>query len=513
MRFRSAPILFSLLAVAPIGALADSPAVSLSGTVPSDSAEFFLLPFTVPSGVAEIEIDHTSISAQNANILDWGLRDEAGRFRGWGGGNTEPAIIGIDRASRSYLTGPINAGTWNVLVGKAKVVDSQGQYQVQIYLRTSPTLAPQPERRPYKDVAPLTDKAGWYAGDLHVHVSESGDSKASIDEVATIAMQRGLNWVELSDHNTTSQLDYLGAYQDKYPNLLFVPGVEFTTYHGHANGIGATQFVDHTIGFNGVTIDGAAQAFLTQGAVFSPNHPLLNIPSLCIGCGWSYDLPAEQTQSFEIASGGFQEAGFLFDVAVLAQWDAMLDTGAHVAAVGGSDDHRAGIALPEFGSPVGDPTTLVYAENLSAPAIEAGIRAGRTIVKLDGPSDAMVTMTTTDGHLIGDTVHGSTHLNVTVTGGQGDQLVLVKNGEQLDPVDITSDPFEYTAAVAAPSSGTDRWRAEVLVTDPVNGQHPGTVTSHIWVAPATPKHGCASAGGAEWIAILGLFSARMKRRR
>lgn len=510
-------VLLVALALLPALARAESPTVSFSDTVPTDG-EFFWLPFDVPSGTVEIEVRHASLSEQDKNILDWGVRDEQGRFRGWGGGNSEPAIVGVDRASRSYLTGPINPGTWKVLVGKAKIVDTAGRYQVDVFLRTSPTLAAQPERRPYADVAPLKAEARWYAGDLHVHSVQSGDAHATIDEIAVLAQSRGLQWVELSDHNTTAQLDYIGGYQDKYPNLLIMPGVEFTTYHGHANGIGATSFVDHTIGFNGVTIENVADSFLAQGAVFSPNHPLLDLPGLCIGCAWSYNLPPTTTHSFEIATGGWNKAGQIFGPSVIAAWDALLDTGAHIAPVGGSDDHTAGENEGQLGSPIGDPTTLVHAANLSTPAILQAIRDGHTVVKLQGPGDPMATITTDDGHIIGDTVHSPTSLHVTVTGGQGKQLRFVKNGNPMEPTPITGDPFALNQAVGAPDTGADRWRVEVMETDMLNGLHPITVTSHVWIAPALPKKktGCAATGGevASFAALVAmLFRRRQKAAR
>jgi hypothetical protein len=42
------------------------------------------------------------------DVLDFGVEDPQG-FRGWGGGNVEPAVIGVQAASRSYLPGPLPA--------------------------------------------------------------------------------------------------------------------------------------------------------------------------------------------------------------------------------------------------------------------------------------------------------------------------------------------------------------------------------------------------------------------
>ena len=54
--------------------------------------------------------------------------------------------MGVDRASRSYVPGPIAAGTWRVVVGKAKIVSEPAMYQLRVTLRTAAqaTLAAQP---------------------------------------------------------------------------------------------------------------------------------------------------------------------------------------------------------------------------------------------------------------------------------------------------------------------------------------------------------------------------------
>src|SRR5262249_46225337 len=92
--------------------------ITMDGEVPGGEETHFFLPVDVPVGIAEIEVRHDELS--ETNILDWGLDDPNG-FRGWGGGNVEPAIVGIDGASRSYVPGPIPPGQWEVVVGKAKV--------------------------------------------------------------------------------------------------------------------------------------------------------------------------------------------------------------------------------------------------------------------------------------------------------------------------------------------------------------------------------------------------------
>jgi hypothetical protein len=242
-------------------------------------------------------VRHDDLS--EANILDWGL-DDADGFRGWGGGNREPAIVGVDAASRSYVPGPIKAGTWEVVVGKAKIAEQPARYAVEVILREMPTLPAQTERRPYVAPRPLVREAGWYAGDFHVHSRESGDAQPSIEEILEFADGRGLDFVMLSEHNTNSQLSLYAAAQAESARVLLLPGVEFTTYAGHANGIGAREWVDHRIGVRGATIDAAIQSFHDQGALFSINHPLLRLGDACIGCAWDHMVDPQEIDAVEV---------------------------------------------------------------------------------------------------------------------------------------------------------------------------------------------------------------------
>jgi hypothetical protein len=286
---------------------------------------------------------------------------------------------------------------------------------------------------------------------------------------------------------------------------LLVPSIELTTDAGHANAIGATKWVDHRIGQPGVTIQSAADAILAQGAILSINHPVLDIGDLCIGCAWKHDLDPSKIGGVEIGTIGATAGAQLFHDRAIAFWDALLDKGVRVAALGGSDDHRAGTASPPFAAKVGSPTTLVRATELGAQGILDGIRKGATVVKIDGPNDAMVELeasTSPEAEAIGfpgDTLGvRSIVLRAVVTKGVGQTVRFVKNGKPEDEVPVTTDPFVHTAIVTPPNQGKDRWRAEALVNN-----EPRTVTSHIWVCldasgptastPPPADDGCAVA--------------------
>lgn len=452
-------------------AVASAAPMIIEGDVPNDGLDHFFLPFDVPAGTKEILIRHSDEST--SNILDWGVYDQNG-YRGWGGGTSEDVVINEHAASRAYVPGPITPGRWEVIAGKAKIVSSPATYHVEIEFRTEATLAAQ-QREVYVPTAPLKKEKRYYAGDLHAHSLESTDADPTIQQMIMFAKSVGLDFLEFSDHNTITQLDFFNNYQRNEPAFLLLPGIEYTTYAGHANAIGATKWVDHKIGQPGVTIQGAMDSILNQGALFSINHPILDLGTLCIGCAWKHDVDPAKVTAVEIGTGAGTR---IFLNSALEYWEKFTAAGHHVAAVGGSDDHSGGKPSGTLPASIGTPTTLVYAEELSAAAIVDGIRKGRTVVKLDGPTAPMVELTTTDGAVVGDAIAvPSARMRVLVTKGYGTTVRLVKNGVPGDQIDVTNDSFTYEWDEVPPADGKeDRIRAEVLQTG-----RPVTITSNLWV--------------------------------
>lgn len=489
MRFRSSALAFLVFFVS-LGTTHAQTTLTLDGVVPDSAETHFFVPFEVPAGTVEIEVRHDDLS--EANILDWGLEDTAG-FRGWGGGNVEPAIVGIDAASRSYVPGPIPSGTWRVVVGKAKLAELPANYHLEIVLRTGATLAPQPERRAYAAEPALETGYRWYRGDFHVHSRESGDAAPSLDAIASFATVHGLDFVAISDHNTLTALDFVRDVRSRHPGLLFVPNVEFTTYAGHANAIGATTWVDHRIGVEGATIGAAFEALHAQGAFVSINHPSLALGDQCIGCAWDQPIETGAIDGIELQTTGTEIVKLLFLEPNLARWESMADEGHHVTPLGGSDDHRGGEGTGGLDSPIGTPTTFVYAPELSVSGILAGLRAGRTAIGLEGPDSPEVVLGSADLADDTDTIHArSTRLTIDVHGGREHTLVVFRNGEPYgERTYLEADDFHTELRVRAPATGEDRYRVELIGT-----KHPATLTGHVYLtridAPPAPPGGCST---------------------
>lgn len=489
--------------------------LTLDGAVVAEGGDYAIVEFEVPANAVEITVSHQVLSERN--ILDFGVRDPDG-FRGWGGGLTEDAVIGEAESSRGYLPGPLPAGTWQIVIGKAKLVELPAAYELTVTIRDDATLAP----RVRADVAPVVLESGprWYAGDLHVHSSESGDAVATLDEITAIGREVGLDFVVLSDHNTVSQHRLFAAHQMGVGDLLFIRGAEVTTYGGHGNAMGLPVYVDHRVGLDGRDRAQIIADVNAGGGHFVVNHPKLALGDACLGCAWE-DVdatPWDQVAALEILTGPFGLAELIGRPA-RDLWDEILDAGHRVTAVGGSDDHRAGIDIdPLTQSPVGSPTTLVFADELSEAAILEAIAAGRVQVLMSGLTDPRVDLEieSDSGQTgrIGDQIAGDRlTIRARITGGDGAQAQLVIDGEDDEVVPVSGADAEVSWQVTVPPEGA-RYRVHVLV-----GGLLTTVTNHVFVDfEAGPDSGCgcaASPGNSAgaWLLALIALAVFTRRRR
>jgi hypothetical protein len=481
--------------------------------VTADGGDYVVVPFAVPDGTAEIDVTHAAGS--DGEILDFGVWAPEG-FRGWGGGLTDNAIIDVAQSSRGYLPGPITPGTWQVVIGKALLVNGAGHYSIDVTCSDTATLPVLPQA----DFEPvvLNPARRWYKGDFHTHSIQSGDAHATFDQMSALAQMQGLDFINVSDHNTIAQHALLAAYQSGFPNLLFLRGSEITTYGGHGNAVGNVSYVDHRIGLNGRTIQNVVDDVVAQGAIFIVNHPMLDIGTACLGCKWQHvaDTPWSEVSGIEVITGNFQFGILAFVPEVVKLWDSLLDQGFRIAAIGGSDDHTAGMNEGMFGSPIGNPTTQVLADNLSEAAIIDAVKHGRTVVQLRGPTDPFVDMTmkTKDGSdaEIGDEVDGVDTIAITahVTSGDGDTVQLFRNGVMVDQQKVSGDDAMLKFS-RTPSGDLERYRLELR--DVTLGQIT-VITSHIYVKGVVPEGcGCRSSGSTSCTLLaLGLLALRRRKR-
>jgi len=375
-----------LVALAPAAAAQEAaPDRVFTGEITgADHQHYKPVPFDIPKGVERITVT-LSYDKSNKTVVDLGVWDPV-RFRGWSGGTRDRFTIAASDATPGYLAGALPAGRWQVMLGVPNArAGSRAAYRVTVaFDRGARHAASAAIADP-----PINPNPGWYRGDLHMHDAHSDGSCASqtgrrvpcpLFRTVAAAAEAGLDFVAVTDHNTTGHFGGLRELQPWFDKLLLIPGAEITTFGGHANLIGQRGFVDFRVGTPAVPdIRALERAAAASGGILSINHPALPSGEACMGCGWIWPdtdwrgITAIEAVNANTAEGPLAGIGF---------WYARLNEGHKLTGIAGSDNHDPD--APAGKAPIGRPTTVVHAANLSADAILAGIRAGNVFIDATG---------------------------------------------------------------------------------------------------------------------------------
>ncbi len=389
-------ILIAALALAacttePALAPAAAPIV-LSGEITrADHQTYREIPFAVPPGTGRISIDFT-YDKENRTVIDLGLRDPNGQ-RGWSGGNKSHIEIGEFEATPSYRPGKIQPGEWKLILGIPNIREGQTAHYEATLAFSSGTGRPPP---PYAILTrPISAQPGWYRGDFHMHTAHSDGScdvagtRGPCPATNTFAAARDarLDFAVITDHNTITHLADINEQQASFPKTLLIPGTEITTFNGHANAIGTTRFLDFQLGSPRLpTLAKLFDQVDAQRGFLSVNHPSLPSGEVCMGCGWTVkDTDWSRVTAIEVLNGsGMRTGGPEGPLSGIRFWDNLLKQGHRIIAIGGSDNHDATDRKGEKQPPIGSPTTVVYAAELSMKDIVAGVKSGRVFIDVAG---------------------------------------------------------------------------------------------------------------------------------
>jgi hypothetical protein len=434
--------LFAMLCTSGVGAQERKPDLVLRGTITQASRESYVeVPFTVPAGVVRVSVDFHYTGHDKKATLDLGLLD-SGRFRGWSGGNKSAFTVSEADATPSYLPGPIKPGVWNLLLGVPSMPDGvTSSYVAKVYFGREGERIGASTFGAEAVPEPVRGGPAWFRGDLHMHDAHSDGSCTSeagkkvpcpLFKTVEAARARGLDFIAITDHNTISHFDEIRELAPYFDQMLLISGREITTFDGHANVFGATEFIDFRLTSKHVpTFEDLANEVEKKHALLSINHPGSPTGAECMGCGWSVkDTDYSRVHVIEAVNGGSMDgpqSGIPF-------WQRRLNEGFRITAIGGSDNHNASYD-PEHESAIGLPTTVVYAENLSEEAVLKGIRAGHVFVDLQGSRDRAISFTAEDGAqkmMMGDVMKAAAgakiHFTLTVTNLAGAHAEEVMDG-------------------------------------------------------------------------------------
>ncbi|MEZ4864034.1 MAG: CehA/McbA family metallohydrolase [Caldilineaceae bacterium] len=399
------------------------------------------------------------------NMLTLTLFDPDG-FRGAGhrGGNTHIVEITPTTATPGYRAGRLPAGAWTVQIDTHMIMPGECRYE----LTVTATVADKPANATSSG-APLdatsvipaiprfdyvaNPNPGWYRGDLHSHTVHS-DASWSVQELAAAARRLKLDFIALTDHNTTTPLAEMERLST--PGFLTMGGQELTTFWGHAVCLGAHEWLDWRVTQQGEEMAQIASQLYAQEQLFIIAHPKDVGDPICTGCRWVYPLMMPGTaQLVEIWNEAWVEGHSLNqrkNEDGLALWYQWLNEGRRMVATAGSDVHgpKGYATNPGF--------NVVYAAELSERAILRAIAAGHLYLS-SGPT-LEVTASTAAGAtaMIGDQLPVTAHAAVDLQIAWGaappeSNLRLITNG-----VCATSQPIgEAGALQSSIADPTTRW--------------------------------------------------------
>ena len=359
----------------------DRPYKTLKGNVErKDYHTYIEQPFTLPDGVKRLRVEFSYKGKDQRTTIDLGLIDPV-RFRGWSGGARNAFTISTGDATPGYLPGPLPGGKWTLLLGIPNIREGVvSEYEARIYIETLDRVTEFSDK-------PIHTEAGWYRGDLHMHSGHSDGKCASqsgnnvgcpVYRMVETAVSKGLDFISVTDHNTISQADALRELQPAFDKILLVPGREITTFYGHANVFGLTDFIDFRMTDSSyAAARGWMSAVNNSRGIISINHPGIPSGEDCMGCGWQIEgIPSKVIAAIEVVNGATMKYSIEGPVQGWDLWHKMLNSGQHVTAIGGSDDHHA--------ETIGTPTTVIYMKELSVQGLINGIRSGRVFIDIEG---------------------------------------------------------------------------------------------------------------------------------
>jgi len=341
---------------------------------------YLQFPFEVPQGTGAVRLRLRYSPPKVggvSNLITLGVFDPRG-FRGNAHRNPPhpEVLISAEAATPGFLPGAVPPGEWLAQLALQAVLASDPPCAYTLDIELLPeTGRAQPARPPLSFQAVRSKNAGWYRGELHSHTLHS-DGSLTPAELLAGARSRGLDFLAVTDHNTISALSAIEQAADD--RLLILPGIELTTFYGHALALGVTQWIDWRTEYNGWTMDDAARATHAAGGLFIIAHPQDIGSPVCTGCRWEYpDFDLDLADGVEIWNGGWRGSNDK-NPKNLRLWRDLQSEARRIPATAGSDFH-GGMDWWKTA-----PVTYIYAQNLSTPALLEGIRLGRMVLS-SGP--------------------------------------------------------------------------------------------------------------------------------
>ena len=282
--------------------------------------------------------------------------------------NGIPIKIGETISSFGCVSGTIYPGIWRLVIETHAVVN-KCHLEFKIELNEEEKNINIPElASSYSPVwTKFSPKNGWVKGDFHSHTKHS-DGSLSVEELVQNAIDRGLDFIFLTDHNKISGWE--SAREEKFP--LF-PGIEFTTFWGHFTAFGITRYIEWDNINSDKGIIEVSELVHSQGGLFCVAHPFTIGDPVCTGCRCIIDVDWKYVDALEVWAGTFSQRRHE-NTEALKLWRNLLNQGYRITGIGSTDIHSLKDIYPDV------PATFVLVEDLTLSNVLNSVKKGRVYV-------------------------------------------------------------------------------------------------------------------------------------
>jgi hypothetical protein len=225
----------------------------------------------------------------------------------------------------------------------------------------------------------------------HLHTLHS-DGQDDVRAMLEACRDAGYDAVALTDHNTNSGVAE-GVEVAEMLGLILLPGVEVTTFRGHAVALGVAT-VPEWRDLEARGMDALAASVRAEGGLLSVAHPAALGSPVCSGCAWDWSIQTVSIDLWEVFSAPRPHAEV-----PLALWREMLRRGGRLAPIAAGDVHSRAAAARQRAA------TYVYARERSRAGVLEALAQHRLFASAGEQLDFVVEHEG-GAALIGETVAG-----------------------------------------------------------------------------------------------------------
>lgn len=285
-------------------------------------------------------------------------------------------IISENFSSNGFAKTKINAGIWTLTASLNSVVTDYIDIDIEVngYIDEGDYSIEDYPKESYCTNDSKENAITWQRVEMHCHtVASDGDMQPK--ELVQNAIQRGYKGICVVDHNTTSNVDEVKKYGEKY-GLVVAGGIEWTTFWGHLTVIGGNSKINW-LDINPKNINACIVEARQSGDIVTLAHPKRMGWPFCAGCYNDFDITNwDYLTSYEVWSH-YNPNTSQSDLLAKKEWISLLEKGYKLSALYGYDWHA-----PDEGGPIYAYTYLGIYGKLSEQSIMNAVEYGRTCISM-----------------------------------------------------------------------------------------------------------------------------------